>query len=314
MDWIPVPRPEKAFPSVLDKVTRIFAVGDLHGNFDGFTTILQQCDLIDENNDWIGGNSHLVQTGDVFGRGGQPGQILNLIKKLQDQAKSQGGQVHMVLGNHELFALQGCLQNNTRQEFEDFEHPESLAFFEDATWKGEEVDAKLKKRLLAMGCWPFFESTRPLGLVGRWLLQCPSVLKIGDNLFVHGGLSLERGLANPEVINQQIRDEILSPPDWVPEKSLLESNGPHWYRDFILRQDAIREIELVQVLAYQKCQRMVVGHTPTSRLGLENMGKITKVYGGRLICADTGIGHFHGGYLSAVHLENDKVLPVYPRS
>ena len=42
-------------------VDKIVAVGDLHGNYDGFIKILKSTDLIDEELNWIGGNTHLVQ-------------------------------------------------------------------------------------------------------------------------------------------------------------------------------------------------------------------------------------------------------------
>jgi len=43
-------------------VERIVAIGDVHGDYEQFATLLRQSGLIDENNAWTGGANHLVQT------------------------------------------------------------------------------------------------------------------------------------------------------------------------------------------------------------------------------------------------------------
>ena len=48
--------------------SRIVAIGDIHGNYEGFKTILTEAGMIDEKNRWIGGNAVLVQTGDFLDR------------------------------------------------------------------------------------------------------------------------------------------------------------------------------------------------------------------------------------------------------
>src|SRR3989338_9109444 len=111
MDWTPAP----GTPGRPSSAPRIFAVVDLHGNYEGFRAILHACDLIGAGDHWTGGDSHLVQLGDVFGRGGHPGRILNLIRRLQDEAAAQGGSVRMLLGNHEILALRGSVRYNTQE-------------------------------------------------------------------------------------------------------------------------------------------------------------------------------------------------------
>ena len=48
---------------------RIVAVGDVHGNFEGLTSILQEAGVLDENLKWVGGDTTYIQLGDLFDRG-----------------------------------------------------------------------------------------------------------------------------------------------------------------------------------------------------------------------------------------------------
>ena len=48
---------------------RVVAIGDVHGEYDGLVSILQRTGLIDAETHWIGGDTTLVQTGDLFDRG-----------------------------------------------------------------------------------------------------------------------------------------------------------------------------------------------------------------------------------------------------
>ena len=43
----------------------LFAIGDLHGDYDKGLEVLRLCGLIDEAGHWSGGDATLVQTGDL---------------------------------------------------------------------------------------------------------------------------------------------------------------------------------------------------------------------------------------------------------
>ena len=86
---------------------RVIAVGDVHGEYEKFRSILLDAKLIDSSNNWIGGNTILVQTGDVIDRGPKSIESIELIRSRQVQAPKSGGKVVRLFGNHELMLLEG---------------------------------------------------------------------------------------------------------------------------------------------------------------------------------------------------------------
>src|SRR5688500_2591879 len=82
-------------------VDRIVAIGDLHGDYDAFLSLLRTTGLVDEKNKWSGGKTHLVITGDILDRGPDSRKIFDLLFDLEKRAKSAGGYVHSLTGNHE---------------------------------------------------------------------------------------------------------------------------------------------------------------------------------------------------------------------
>ncbi|MSR03122.1 MAG: hypothetical protein EXR94_10365 [Gemmatimonadetes bacterium] len=101
-------------------VSRIVAVGDVHGDFAQFTTVLRQAGVIDAKNRWAGGQTHLVQTGDVPDRGPDSRQVMDLLMELTPQAEKAGGQVHALIGNHEAMRVLGDLRYVSPGEYEAF--------------------------------------------------------------------------------------------------------------------------------------------------------------------------------------------------
>ena len=52
-----------------NEVPRIVAIGDLHGDYEQYLKVLTDAGLISKRGKWTGGDTHLVQTGDVTDRG-----------------------------------------------------------------------------------------------------------------------------------------------------------------------------------------------------------------------------------------------------
>ena len=116
-------------------IDRIVAIGDIHGAYDRFVEILTASGLVDKQQRWIGGRTHLVQLGDVVDRGPDSAKALDLLKRLEKDAARAGGAVHPLLGNHEVMRVLGDLR---------FVSPGEYAAFVSS--KSEEVrDAYVKR-------------------------------------------------------------------------------------------------------------------------------------------------------------------------
>jgi hypothetical protein len=96
---------------------RIIAIGDVHGEYEKFRSILFDANLVDSSISWTGGNTILVQTGDMIDRGPKSIESVGLIRSLKEQGQKSGGMVVRLFGNHELMLLQGD------HRYINFEHP-----------------------------------------------------------------------------------------------------------------------------------------------------------------------------------------------
>ncbi|XP_065017089.1 shewanella-like protein phosphatase 1 isoform X1 [Musa acuminata AAA Group] len=88
---------------------RIVAVGDLHGDLSKTRRALEMAGVLSSDGQdlWIGGETVLVQLGDILDRGEDEIAILSLLRSLDIQAKSTGGAVFQVNGNHETMNVEG---------------------------------------------------------------------------------------------------------------------------------------------------------------------------------------------------------------
>jgi hypothetical protein len=247
---------------------RIVAIGDLHGDLDVTRQALRLAGAIDENDRWIGGKLVVVQTGDQLDRGDNERAILDLFARLRDEAAHAGGAFHALNGNHELMNVRLDLRYVTPGGWEDFED----------LWDGVTVESLLatyptahRGRVVAF---------RPGGPYARLLAQQNTVVLIGDNLFVHGGvtpLHIEYGI---DRINSEVRS-------WMqgtgPEPFYMhKGTSPTWERDFSYETDDDDCEVLKDVLKQLGIKRMIVGHS------VQEEG-INSYCGRRVWCIDVGM-------------------------
>ena len=69
--------------------TRLIAIGDIHGSYDGITTILRRAGLVDDALKWSGGRTIWVQTGDYTDRGTDVRKVMDLLMRLEQEAKGR---------------------------------------------------------------------------------------------------------------------------------------------------------------------------------------------------------------------------------
>ncbi len=80
----------------------VFAVSDIHGHVDDLRAAVTEAGLADAHGDWTGDDAELWVLGDMLDRGPDGVGVIDLVMRLEHQAP---GQVHALLGNHELMTL-----------------------------------------------------------------------------------------------------------------------------------------------------------------------------------------------------------------
>lgn len=203
---------------------RIVAIGDIHGAYGPFVSILTKAGLIDAQQKWTGGRARLVQTGDYTDRGAQVRQVLDLLMALEQSARSGGGQAQILLGNHEVMNIIGDVRDATAEIFATFADGQSEGRRE-AAWKQYEalVEGRRKVRTTLpkayehtreswmaahpLGLVEYREALGPRGKYGRWLRGKPIATSIDGTVFMHAGISPDQAIS-VDVANTRARDEM----------------------------------------------------------------------------------------------------------
>ena len=214
------PAPPPAGPA------RVVAVGDIHGDFDALTAILQHAGVIDARHRWTAGNATLVQTGDFLDRGAKIREVMDLLASLEKQAPKKRGRVIVLLGNHEMMNLMGDLRYVTPENYASFagknsEKRRKAAYQAYVEWRKQRAQTlKQPPPTFTPDLEKEWMEAHPLGFVeqreayepdrkyGRWLRARPAVVRLGDTIFLHGGISPQLSSSNVEAIDQRIKEEI----------------------------------------------------------------------------------------------------------
>ncbi|HEX8702666.1 MAG TPA: metallophosphoesterase, partial [Myxococcaceae bacterium] len=205
------PRLEEAVADSFEGVARVVAVGDVHGDVDALSEVLRMAGLIDAKGSWIGGKTHLVQTGDIADRGAKTRDCYELLMRLEREALAAGGRVHVLIGNHEVMNMVGDLRYLT---------PEELASYAD---QSPTPDAAGAPKGLAGHRVAFSAS----GRYGRWLRTRPAVLRIDGTLFMHGGLHPGVPAKTLAELNRWVRQDLFP---GNPPGGGMNQQGPLWFR------------------------------------------------------------------------------------
>ena len=73
------------------------------------------------------GRTHLVSLGDLLDRGDDSRKVMDLLMRLQVEAAAAGGQVHVVVGNHEAMNVLGDLRYVSRGDYAAYAGDEDAA-------------------------------------------------------------------------------------------------------------------------------------------------------------------------------------------
>lgn len=254
----------KSDPYRHENVSKILAIGDVHGHYKTLVTYLRSVGVIDENHSWDWGDGHLVMLGDIFDRGDMVTETLWLLYRLDCEARQQGGRVHLLLGNHEIMVMLNDVRylNEKYKLFSHYFHYEYVELFNAKT------------------------------LLGQWLRTRNTVININGTIFAHAGIS--PAVYDKEIsidsINRLIRRFLANDPN-TPNKNatltslLLNADGPLWFRGYyhqLYGYPTFITNELVaSVLQHYNAGTMVIAHT--------EVDEITPMYQNRIIGVDVPI-------------------------
>lgn len=250
---------------------KIIAIGDIHGDLQGFKNCLIKAKIIDKGDNWIAKDTYVVQVGDQIDGRTRIGQwksdkeedLIFFIQDLDERAKRHGGRVLSLIGNHEMMNIQGN--------------------FSYASDSGVKMFGGInnRKALFTKG-----------GLMTTLLQRTRfAVIKIGDWLFVHGGV-LPRISENYSIpyVNKLFRkfckkEGITDEKEMKDFKNIFDRNdGILYYRGY--SDDKPNKYFAKKALENWNCKHMVIGHTIQP--------KIRGLFDGMIWCIDTGISRAFG--------------------
>lgn len=310
-----------AVQDVWSGVERVVAIGDVHGDYEQFVAVLRSADLIDAQVNWCGGKSHVVQTGDLLDRGPDSRKVLDLLMRLEGEARSAGGEVHVLIGNHEVMNLYGDLRYVSAGEYAAFRDANSEKTREDFYRRYQEqlkelpppegiptFDAAYRSKWDSEHPLGYAEHRRefgPAGKYGKWIRGLNTIIKIDDTLFLHGGISPKYAAYSVRQINERARGE-LENFSKLPGGIVMDNDGPMWYRGLADGDEKSLQSHLKTVRSNYKAERIVIGHTFTD-------GAVTPRFGGQVLLIDIGLARLYDSKLrmACLLIENGKPYALH---
>jgi hypothetical protein len=306
-----------------DQVDRIVAIGDLHGDYGSYLKSLEAAGIINARGQWIGAETHLVQLGDIPDRGDDTLKIIAHLRKLVAQARTKGGWVHTLLGNHEAMNTYGDLRYVSAGDFAASAGRDSKEL-RDRYYENVLADIKAREpeRFAALPAdfRETWNASHPLGWVEHqrgwnpkwnpkgeyyeWALQDQVAIQINDLVFLHGGISgayCQNSLAS---LTEKAR-AALSQSDPAAPSLLTDQNGPLWYRGLAGVEPVAAPETVKAILEHLGVHHIVIGHTPTH-------GAIWPRYSGQVIQVDTGMTAAYGGHVAWLEETKDGLYAGYP--
>lgn len=142
----------------------VFVTSDPHGHPTVLAEALTAAGLVDDQENWAGGEQTLWVLGDLMDRGPDGIGVIDLVMRLQEQATAAGGEVGVVLGNHEVLALG---MHDYGLESADDHRVQSLVLTWDRNGGRDDDQARLTDRHL------------------DWLRGLPALVELDGHLLMH---------------------------------------------------------------------------------------------------------------------------------
>jgi len=260
-----------------------YVVSDIHGHVEHLVGALRRAKLLDSDRAWCGARARLTILGDFFDRGPDGIAVVDLIRRLQDEADSAGGRVDALLGNHEILAL-GMHRFGDRLVNSPFGGRRSFA----RSW------------LLNGG--RLGDQERLTNQHIAWLSGLDAIVLAGRDLLLHSDTTdYLRWGDSVELINDAMHDALAGDDLERWWECWVRLTSRYAFADFDGEQEAV---ELLDQLGGE---RIVHGHSIIATLTGQDSRDVTgplSYAGGRALAIDGGI--YAGGPCLVVRLDHDQ--------
>jgi len=275
---------------------RIVVIGDIHADIGAARSAFQLAGAIDANDNWIGGNLIVVQLGDVIGRSYEERESLDFILAVRESADSAGGKVHVLIGNHEVFGAERELEWVSESAYAAFEDIPGLDLDDPRL-----VDLPMSQRARSA-------ALAPGGHYAAKIAEFPAVLRLGNTIFAHGGVTPYWAEYGIDRINEEISHWFAGEID-QPASALGRDRGNfddnvmmsrHFSEEVGSEECAMLDASL-KILG---ARRMIVAHTVQE--------SITSNCNEKVWAIDVGMSRYYGGKVEVLEIVNDEVAAVLP--
>jgi len=253
---------------------QMLVLSDIEGEFQPFRNLLLASKVIDSHYNWIFGSGRVIVAGDLFDRGKQVSQFLWLLYKLENEARANGGDVNVVLGNHDIMNLSGDFR---------YVQPQYMA---NAAALNE----------------PYANLYGSDTELGSWLRTKNIIEKIEDLLVMHGGMCSEllNRKMSLESIDTNCRPYYASPRRQIPDTlaDFFNAKALFWYRGYFLEPKASQGL-VDSTLSFYHCKKIIVGH--------DIIDHVNSFYTGEVIGVDVDE---HEGRHEGLLIENNKYYRI----
>jgi len=234
---------------------KLLVLSDIEGNFAFLDTALRELEVADTRGNWRFGANRLVILGDAVDRGRDVFAVLWRLYMLDQQARAAGGAVHLVLGNHEQYLLRG----NTSRANSDHLYALDQLGGQAASFAADTI-------------------------LGHWLRQQPVIMRAGQVLFTHGGISPQVAASGLSVTDLNAAmssywqgraaapvalDAVLGQAGLTQYRGYFEDGGERYAR--------ASSADVARALQPFGASMVVVGHTLVDRVSLLHEGRVYAV-------------------------------------
>jgi hypothetical protein len=261
----------------------LYIIGDIHGQYDRLVDLLRGAGLVNQGLEWSGGAARVWFMGDFFDRGPCGIESVELVMRLQDEARDAGGQVDALIGNHEPLILSALRFGETRNGW-------GSTFLWDWRRNGgnDEELGRLTERHV------------------EWLSGLPAMALVGDLLLIHADATFYTSYgATIDEVNGAFR-ALLRGGDADAWDRLL---GQFSDRKAFVDSDPDGRARAAQLLADYGGRRIIHGHTPINyvlRCLPEEVVEPLTYAGG--LCVNVDGGMYLGGPGFIYRLPDGKVF------